>query len=98
MIGAAALSVALLAGCGDDGSAVVDGGADSDASPLVWDDVSDTFRANCIDCHTWSGSYDGVLGKIETSDLIGRIESSHKIGGAERALLLDWLYAGYQEL
>lgn len=97
LIVAAVVALGLLSGCGDDGSSAADAGIDADAIPLVWDDVSFTFDANCTECHAWANSYAGVVDKIETAGLIGRVESSHRIGGADRALVLEWLYDGYQE-
>lgn len=96
---ALALATFTLGACGDEGGSepLTDGGG-PDASTLGWEDVESILSFNCLNCHTWASSHAGVADKVENDDLYGKVAAGHHISGAERALVLEWLEAGYPEL
>ena len=77
----------------DPGSAGADPGQTERAT---WENgIGDLFDKNCAGCHGFASSYAGVASKI--SSITSKIRGGHKVSGADKEAMLDWIDDGYPE-
>jgi hypothetical protein len=84
----------------DEGPAAVDEGPAStdpgQADRATWETgVGDLFSSNCAGCHGFAGSYAGVSAKI--TKIRAKINGGHKVSGADKEAMLNWIDDGYPE-
>ena len=74
------------------------GPVDTGPVHMTWTNgISAIFKSRCAGCHGWANDYGKVAQRIVGGTMKPKIIVGHKISGADKQAVLDWIDDGYPE-